>query len=105
MVALWVYLAVCMIEQLRAQQHIGTLCNTSGKYAAKTWHLVICMSAAGHSTQYLVKWKGLGYDEATWESEDDLLPKFAAELTRFQAVHPIIDEHADRKRSHFQVLM
>lgn len=63
------------------------------------------MGAAGQSAHYLVKWKGLGYDEATWESEDDLLPKFAAELTRFQAVHPIIDEHADRKRSHFQVLV
>ena len=66
---------------------------------------MIFLGAAGHATQYLVKWKGLGCDEATWESEDDLLPKFAAELTRFQAVHPIIDEHADRKRSHFQVLI
>lgn len=36
MLACWVYVAVCMIGQLRAKQPIATcLCHTSGKYAAK----------------------------------------------------------------------
>jgi hypothetical protein len=53
--------------------------------------------------QYLVKWKGLGYDESTWESPADLLPKFTAELARFQDQHPIANELDHRKRSRAQV--
>jgi len=53
--------------------------------------------------QYLVKWKGLGYDECTWESPADLLPKFEAELARFHELHPIANELAQRKKSHPQV--
>ena len=67
-------------------------CGLDGDSVYNTMHIF-----PGQSTQYLVKWKGLGYDECTWESDNDLLPKFAAELARFQAVRPIADEHAARK--------
>lgn len=53
--------------------------------------------------QYLVKWKGLGYDESTWETPADLLPKFTAELARFQDQHPVANELDHRKKSHAQV--
>lgn len=53
---------------------------------------------------FLVKWKGLGYDDVTWESEQDLMPKFAAEIARFEGLHPIIAEHADWKKQKAQVM-
>ena len=54
---------------------------------------------------YLVKWKGLGYEDCTWEAAADLLPKFQAEIQRFKEQHPIANELAQRKRSHSQVLL
>ncbi len=61
------------------------------------------MRQCAGKVQYLVKWKGLGYDESTWESPADLLPKFTAELARFQDQHPVTNELDHRKRSHAQV--
>ena len=51
----------------------------------------------------LVKWKGLGYEDCTWEAAADLLPKFQAEIQRFKEQHPIASELAQKKRSHSQV--
>jgi chromodomain-helicase-DNA-binding protein 4 len=39
----------------------------------------------GDITEYLVKWKELGYDEATWEVEEDVLA-FQAEVDKFKEV-------------------
>ncbi|KAL0051035.1 hypothetical protein WJX82_000961 [Trebouxia sp. C0006] len=63
---------------------------------------VISQQEKKGNVQYLVKWKGLGYDESTWETPADLLPKFTAELARFQDQHPIANELDHRKRSHAQ---
>lgn len=58
---------------------------------------------AGSGTQYLVKWKGLGYDDCTWESSHDLLPRFKPEIAKFQSQHPIANELLERQKSHSQV--
>ncbi|KAL0033469.1 hypothetical protein WJX77_010766 [Trebouxia sp. C0004] len=63
---------------------------------------VISQQEKKGKVQYLVKWKGLGYDESTWETPADILPKFTAELARFQDQHPIANELDHRKRSHAQ---
>ena len=39
----------------------------------------------GDITEYLVKWKELGYDESTWEVEEDVAP-FQAEVEKFKAI-------------------
>lgn len=48
----------------------------------------------GDITEYLVKWKELGYDEATWEVEEDVLA-FQAEVDKFKE---IMSRQALRKR-------
>ena len=53
--------------------------------------------------QYLVKWRGLGYDECTWESLGDLLPQFKPELSRFESQQPIANELIERQKSRTQV--
>jgi len=37
---------------------------------------------------YLVKWKGLSYEESTWEREEDLDPKKIADFFRFRQIPP-----------------
>ena len=61
-----------------------------------------CM-CTGLGVQFFVKWKGLGYEECTWEASADLQPKFDAEIARFHSQHPIANELAQRKASHSQV--
>lgn len=39
----------------------------------------------GDIIEYLVKWKELGYDESTWEVEEDVVP-FQAEVEKFKAI-------------------
>ncbi|KAH8939040.1 hypothetical protein BDL97_15G016300 [Sphagnum fallax] len=39
----------------------------------------------GVAIEYLVKWKDLGYDEVTWEVEDDVAP-FQTEITKFKSI-------------------
>lgn len=39
----------------------------------------------GDITEYLVKWKELGYDEATWEVEEDVLA-FQSEVDKFKEI-------------------
>jgi chromodomain-helicase-DNA-binding protein 4 len=48
----------------------------------------------GDITEYLVKWKELGYDETTWEVEDDVAA-FQAEIEKFKE---IMDRQALKKR-------
>ena len=86
------------------------ICNSAACCAehalCTVWSLAMrwqTMRQCAGKVQYLVKWKGLGYDESTWESPADLLPKFTAELARFQDQHPIANELDHRKRSHAQV--
>lgn len=62
----------------------------------QSWHV-------GSGMQYLVKWKGLGYDECTWESLHDLMPKFKPEVARFESQQPIANELIERQKSHYQV--
>ena len=61
-----------------------------------SWHV-------GSGIEYLVKWKGLGYDECTWESLRDLLPKFKPEVDKFESQQPIANELIERQKSHSQV--
>ncbi|XP_024359262.1 CHD3-type chromatin-remodeling factor PICKLE isoform X2 [Physcomitrium patens] len=46
---------------------------------------VLDMRHNGDITEYLVKWKELGYDEATWEVEEDVLA-FQAEVDKFKEI-------------------
>ncbi|KAG0556719.1 hypothetical protein KC19_11G074300 [Ceratodon purpureus] len=46
---------------------------------------VLDMRFNGDITEYLVKWKELGYDEATWEVEEDVAA-FQAEVDKFKEV-------------------
>ncbi|KAL2624235.1 hypothetical protein R1flu_008480 [Riccia fluitans] len=39
----------------------------------------------GDVKEYFLKWKDLGYDELTWEAEDDIAP-FQAEICKYSAV-------------------
>jgi chromodomain-helicase-DNA-binding protein 4 len=39
----------------------------------------------GDVTEYLVKWKELGYDEATWEVKEDVAP-FQTEVAKFKSI-------------------
>lgn len=70
-------------------QHVGLTLMCS-------WHL-------GSGVQYLVKWRGLGYDECTWESPHDLVPKFKPEVAKYESQHPIANELIERHKSRFQV--
>lgn len=53
--------------------------------------------------QYLVKWRGLGYDECSWEAQSDLLPKFNSEIATFKEQRPIANELVERQKSRAQV--
>ena len=52
-------------------------------------------------TEYLVKWQGLPYDEASWETAEDLeklsAADFAKELARFKDRGPIGSKQAFQK--------
>lgn len=37
------------------------------------------------STWYLTKWKDLGYDEATWETDESDIVDFLAEIEKYLA--------------------
>lgn len=47
--------------------------------------MYLCCRFNGDITEYLVKWKELGYDEATWEVEEDV-SAFQAEVDKFKEV-------------------
>ena len=68
-----------------------------------TVHIASLRVCTGLGVLYYVKWKGLGYDECSWEAPADLLPKFSAEIARYHNQHPIANELAQRKTSHSQV--
>ena len=53
--------------------------------------------------QYLVKWRGLGYDECTWEAPSDLLPKFNEQIAKFKSQQPIASELDEKQKSRAQV--
>ena len=53
--------------------------------------------------QCLVKWRGLGYDECTWEAQSDLLPKFKSEIVKYKSQRPIALELIEQQKSHSQV--
>lgn len=53
-----------------------------------------CFRHNGDITEYLVKWKELGYDEATWEVEEDVVA-FQTEIDKFKE---IMNRQALRKR-------
>lgn len=53
--------------------------------------------------QYLVKWRGLGYDECTWEALSDLLPKFKSEIAKFKNQQPIALELIEQQKLRSQV--
>ena len=53
--------------------------------------------------QYLVKWRGLGYDECTWEALPVLLPKFKPEIAKFNSQRPIANELVEKQKSRSQV--
>lgn len=57
-----------------------------GSYAYSGAHFSIFVCRHnGDITEYLVKWKELGYDEATWEVEEDVLA-FQAEIDKFKEI-------------------
>jgi hypothetical protein len=45
----------------------------------------ICCRNNDDVTEYLVKWKELGYDEATWEVEEDI-SAFQAEIDKYEEI-------------------
>ena len=45
----------------------------------------ICCRRNDDVTEYLVKWKELGYDEATWEVEGDI-SAFQAEIDKYKEI-------------------
>ena len=53
--------------------------------------------------QCLVKWRGLGYEECTWEALSDLLPKFNEQIARFKSQQPIANELVEKQKSRAQV--
>lgn len=61
-----------------------------------SWH-------AGSGMQYLVKWRGLGYDECTWEALSDLLPKFKSEIAKYKSQQPIALELVEQQKFRPQV--
>lgn len=87
------FAAVCAVAELA----VGSI------YSFRIFPTVIQSWHVGSGMQYLVKWKGLGYDECTWESLHDLLPKFNPEVARFESQQPIANELIERQKSHSQV--
>ncbi len=45
----------------------------------------MCGRNHGDVAEYLVKWKELGYDEATWEVKEDVAP-FQTEVAKYKSI-------------------
>jgi len=44
---------------------------------------IVAVRNGEHGTEYYVKWKGLTYDECTWEEEGDVSPDFQDKIDQF----------------------
>lgn len=44
---------------------------------------IVAVRNGEHGTEYFVKWKGLAYDECTWEAELDISPEFQDKIDQY----------------------
>ena len=89
----------CVSESAVVPVHCWWLQESSINFCVlhkSSWHV-------GPGMQYLVKWRGLGYDECTWEAPSDLLPKFKPEIAKFKSQQPIANELVEKQKSRSQV--
>lgn len=52
---------------------VRTVCTTTSTWYARCWRAGVGENSV-HNYEYLVKWRGLEYGDATWERADDLRP-------------------------------
>jgi len=83
----WVFLAVCLAVSALIKTVISaqstSLMLSLGSCVGDSRAVFVCRLVKDGSLWYLVKWRDLPYDQATWEAEDAVIPELSKHIEEY----------------------